>query len=188
MLKERQTSEEKENRLTVWKEVKGYEGLYLISDKGEILSLPRIVKSRNRSGEFWRRTKTKFLKAHLRGSNCLYPAVTLTKDGVSKAHSIHRLMATAFIPNPNNLPEVNHKDENTLNYSLDNLEWCDRQYNIEYSKSKRVEQWMDSIKIAEYKSITYASQITGISRNTINNALKGWAKTAGGFVWKYCED
>lgn len=169
-----------------WKDVVGYEGLYLISDEGEVVSLPRDIESRNASGEMIVHLKGKRIKPHLRGKNGLYyPAVTLSRDGESIAYSLHRLVAMAFIPNPDNLPEVNHKDENTMNCCVDNLEWCDHQYNIDYSKSKRVEQYLDGEKIAEYKSIAFAAGITGIPRTAINNALKGWSKTAGGFEWRY---
>lgn len=104
----------------------------------------------------------------------------------SKYHAVHRLVATAFLDNPDNLPEVNHIDENPLNNHVSNLEWCDRQYNIEYSKNKPVAQYdMDGVKIAEYKSIKYAAYITGISHTSIGNVLNGWSMTAGGYVWKY---
>lgn len=101
--------------------------------------------------------------------------------------SVHRLVAEAFIPNPDNLPEVNHKDENGLNNSVDNLEWCSHQYNIEYSKNKAVVQYYDGERIAEYKSIKVASQQTGINRKSISNVLNGWSKTAGGYEWDYKE-
>lgn len=172
-----------------WKEVKGYEGMYLVSDDGEVISLPRDVHTSNSSGEIIVHRKAKRLKPHLRGrGDNLYPSVSLTKDNETKCYSIHRLVAIAFIPNPNNLPEVNHKDENPLNNRVENLEWCDRQYNIEYSKAKSIEQYLNGEKIAEYKSIAYAQQITGISRTAINNALKGWSCTAGGYEWKYGKD
>jgi hypothetical protein len=73
-----------------------------------------------------------------------------------------------------------------LNCCVDNLEWCDHQYNIDYSKSKRVEQYAGDEKVAEYKSISTASEMTGISRTSINNVLCGWSRTAGGYGWKYC--
>lgn len=172
--------------MALWKDVAGYEGLYLVSDEGEVVSLPR--KIHNACGEVIAVRKARKIKPHLRGRNNLYyPAVTLTKDGESKAYSIHRLVAIAFIPNPDNLPEVNHKDENPLNCRVDNLEWCTRQYNIDYSKALKVAQFFDGEKIAEYKSISYASLITGISRTAINNALTGWSKTAGGCEWQYCD-
>ena len=171
-----------------WKSVDGYEGLYLINDKGIVLSLPRIVKTRNRKGNITVKRKAKVLKPHLRGRDgLLYPAVTLTKDGKSKTYSLHRLVALAFIPNPYNLSEVNHVDENPLNCSADNLEWCDHQYNIEYSKNKPIAQYFDGVKIAEYKSATYASKLTGIKRTAICNVLNGWSYSAGGYVWKYCD-
>lgn len=182
----RSSEEQEERRLIAWKDVVGYEGLYLVSNQGDVLSLPRSVETRNRSGPITQHRRAKMLKPHLRGrKKLMYPAVHLSKDGKSTVFSLHRLVAKAFIPNPDNLPEVNHKDENSMNCNVENLEWCDRQYNIDYSKSKRVEQYLNGEKIAEYKSIAYASKITGISRRNINNALGKWSKTAGGFEWKY---
>lgn len=157
--------------------------MYLISDEGEIISLPRIVKN----GQKQYQTKEKTLKQGKRGRDGLkYAFVILNKNGVSKHYSVHRLVAEAFLDNPNNYPEVNHKDENSLNNNVSNLEWCDRQYNIEYSKNKVVQQFtVYGELIAEYKSISYASAITGISRTAINNVLKEWSYTAGGYIWKY---
>lgn len=172
--------------MALWKEVDGYEGLYLVSDEGEVISLPREIHTKNKTGEIVVHRKAKKLKPHLRGRNGLmYVAVTLSKDGESVAHSVHRLVAKAFIPNPDDLPEVNHIDEDTMNNCVENLEWCTRQYNIEYSKAKKIGQYIDGEKVAEYKSISYASRMTGISRTSINNVLTGWSNTAGGYEWKY---
>lgn len=175
--------------MALWRDIAGYEGLYRISDEGEVVSLPREVMVDCGNGMFKTMHRSeKKLTPHLRGKNGLfYPAITLSKDGESKAFSIHRLVALTFIPNPKNLPEVNHKDENPLNCRADNLEWCTRQYNAEYSKAKKVAQYFDGEKIAEYKSIVVASDITGIGRTSINNVLCGWTRTAGGFEWKYCD-
>lgn len=172
--------------MALWKYVDGYEGLYIVSDEGEVLSLPREVCARNGSGEIIVHRKARNITPHLRGRDGLmYLAVTLTKDGKSVSYSVHRLVAKAFIPNPDNLPEVNHKDRDTTNNCVDNLEWCTHQYNIEYSKNKRGGQYVDGEKVAEYKSITYASRMTGISRTSINNVLAGWSNPAGGYEWKY---
>jgi hypothetical protein len=169
-----------------WKSINGYEDLYLINPKGTVISLSRDISTKNKYGEMIVHKKSKILKPHLRGrKNLKYLAMTLTKDGKSKTYSLHRLVAMAFLPNPMNVPEVNHKDKNTLNCNVENLEWCDHQYNIEYSKNKAIEQYYEGEKIAEYKSIAYASKTTGISRTSINNALKGWSMSAGGYVWKY---
>jgi hypothetical protein len=169
-----------------WHPVENYEGLYEVSEDGEVKSLSRIVSNGKRAAT----RKEKLLKQGNRGrGNLLYKFVVLT-DGKGKKEnkSVHRLVAEAFIPNPDNLEEVNHKDRNTFNNNVENLEWCTRQYNIEYSKNRRVAQYFDGEKIAEYKSISYASQLTGINRKAINNALSGWSNTAGGYEWKYIID
>lgn len=171
--------------MALWKEVKGYETLYLVSDDGKVLSLPRIVTG-NR-GVYVR--EHCILKPGLRGKNgLLYQFVCLLKDGQVERKSVHRLVAEAFVNNPN--PEifnvVNHIDHNTQNNCAENLEWCDQQYNNEHGHNKAVQQFsLDGEKIAEYKSITYASEITGINRRSINNVLSGFAQTAGGYVWGY---
>lgn len=169
-----------------WSEIAGYEGLYLISDKGEVIALPKSFEGANEHGKMIIHRKQKRLKTCLRGKEGqMYEAVTLTKDKVSKRYSIHRLVAEAFIPNPENYPEVNHKDENPLNNSVENLEWCTHQYNMEYSKNKRIRQLKDGIVVAVHESIKKASQKTGIGRTSINNNLCGWSKSAGGFQWEY---
>lgn len=170
----------------VVKDAPGYEGLYLVSDDGNVFSLPKTVH-----GAWEQRRKGRKLKPGRRGrkGQPQYEFVRLTnRDGISRCEAVHRLVAMAFIENPNNYPEVNHKDENSLNNRVDNLEWCSRQYNIEYSKAKVIEQYTtDGDKIAEYKSIRYAGDLTGISRTAINNCLKGWSMTAGGYIWRYKE-
>lgn len=175
--------------MAVWKDVPGYEGLYLVSDEGQVMSVDQDVLGKNASGEMIIHRHGKQIKPHERGKDGLmYLAVCLSNGGISKSYSVHRLVAEAFIPNPDNLPEINHKDENTKNNCVENLEWCTRQYNIDYSKSKHVAQYLDGVKIAEYKSIAYAAEIIGISRKSINNVLCGWSKSAGGFNWKYEEE
>lgn len=169
--------------MTRWRDVKGYEGLYLISDKGDVYSLPRLVS--NKRGKYVRTGQ--LLKPGLRGrDNLLYKFVVLS-DGMSvKQLSVHRLVADAFVDNPCGYDMVNHIDRNTLNNYADNLEWCTQQYNNEYSHNKRVQQFDKSGKlIAEYENTVAASGVTGILRTAINNALNMRAKTAGGFVWKY---
>lgn len=163
--------------------VRGYEGLYLVTDEGDILACEKVVNNGRGLGK----RKAKKLKPGKRAGN--YQFVVLTKDGVSKHCAVHRLVAEAFLDNPDNLPEVNHKDEDPSNNRVENLEWCTRQYNIEYSKGREVIQ-IDSYgkTIAMYRSVKYASKVTGISRAAISNALCGWSETAGGFYWEYVEE
>ena len=167
-----------------WREVKGYEGLYLVTDTGKVFSTSKNVT--NGRGEYIRNGR--FLSPSLRGKDgIMYQFVKLSKNGQTKSHSVHRIVAEAFIENPNGFNVINHKDRNTLNNNCDNLEWCNQQYNNEYSHNKRISQFLDGEKIAEYKSISYASKMTQISRTAINNVLTGWSKTAGGYEWKYTE-
>lgn len=157
-----------------WLNIAGYDGLYQISDEGDVKSF----HARDENG--------RILKPGRRGRGKTKYAFVVLTDGQTQRHvSIHRLVAKAFLDNPSELPEVNHKDQNTMNNRVENLEWCDRQYNIEYSKGKRIGQYVGDEKIAEYKSTVYASKMTGIGRSAITNALAGLSHSAGGYVWKY---
>ena len=106
------------NRYIEWRAIEGYEGLYEISNIGEI---------RNAKGEI---KKSQFKK----GVNTHYKEVSLWKDGKNKRFLVHRLVAKAFIPNPNNFAIINHKDENGTNNCVENLEWCNHSYNTRYNK------------------------------------------------------
>lgn len=106
----------------IWRDVVGFEGIFIVSNYGNVKSLPRI-SSRGKWGKYTVKGKT--LKHVYRNS---YPSVFL----LDKYYNVHRLVAQAFIPNPNGYKEVNHKDENPANCRLDNLEWCDHKYNINY--------------------------------------------------------
>lgn len=102
----------------VWKDIKGYEGLYQVSNLGNVKSL--------------KFNKEKIL-IPLFDKNYLF--IQLWKNGKYKRYKVHRLVAEAFIPNTNEYSCVNHKDENKQNNCVDNLEWCTNQYNIEYSQA-----------------------------------------------------
>jgi len=108
----------------IWKEVEGYEGYYEVSNLGNVRSYS------NRAGGV-----TKYPKIlKIDKANTGYGCVALTRNRKVKRTPVHRLVAKAFIPNPNNYPCVNHKDENRLNNHVDNLEWCTHLYNVRYSK------------------------------------------------------
>ena len=110
----------------IWKDIKGFEGKYQVSNLGNVKSLPKYTYSKG----YPQLRKEKILKPAKTGKHRNYLAVGLN-DG--KHYKVHRLVADAFIPNPNNYPQVNHKDENPLNNCVDNLEWCTNQYNTKYS-------------------------------------------------------
>ena len=108
-------------REEVWKDVIGYEGLYQVSDQARV-----------------RNNKGKILKQSVKVGKCVYyKYVKLYKDGQYRQGYVHRMMAECFIPNPDNLPIINHKDEDGTNNRLDNLEWCTVEYNSNYGNAKR---------------------------------------------------
>lgn len=108
------------NKEEVWKDIKGYEGKYQASNLWRIRSL-----------NYARRKQIRVLKPGIEKTRG-YLSVTLLNKGKQKTKPVHRLVALTFIPNPNNLPQVNHKDENKLNNCVDNLEWCNAKYNCNY--------------------------------------------------------
>ena len=110
----------------IWKDIKGYEGLYQVSNMGRVKSFN--YKNTGKEG-ILNGSKNK------RG----YKIVHLCKNGKANHYLVHRLVAIVFIPNPNNYPEVNHIDENKTNNYVDNLEWCDGKYNLNYgTRNKRI--------------------------------------------------
>ena len=108
----------------IWKDIKDYEGSYQVSNLGRVRSLTRKVKTFNG----FRTTKGKLLK--LLKTNRNYFRVDLKRNQKDKYISIHRLVAEAFLPNPNNYPVINHIDGDTSNNRVDNLEWCTQSHNV----------------------------------------------------------
>ena len=158
------------------RDIKNYEGLYAVTSCGKV----------------WSYKYKKFLKPKCEKNG--YMRIMLCKDGQRKMHSLHRIVAEAYIPNPNNLPQVNHKDENKANNCLQNLEWCDAKYNHNYgtineriSNSLKIpilQYDLDGNFIREWPS---ASDVGKEVKSFICRCLKGKNKTAYGYIWKYKE-
>lgn len=180
-----------------WRDIKGYEDLYQVSNLGRVRSLDRYeffsLGKRFRKGIIIKSSEDK------NG----YNRVSLTKDGKQKFFFVHRLVAEAFIPNPNNLPFINHKDEVKYNNCVDNLEWCTHEYNMNYGNrlqkcsksltnrrdlSKSVLQFtLDGTFVAEYPSTMEAERMLGVNHSSISACCRGkkYLKTVGGYKWRY---
>ena len=149
------------------KDIKGYEGKYAVTSCGKV----------------WRYISEKFLSPRI--TKCGYCEVQLCNNGRSKQFRIHRLVAETYIDNPENKPEVNHKDENKLNNCINNLEWSTPKENVNYgTRSQRVSQKKSkSIYCKElnqtFSSMTEAQKQTGVNRGLISRCCNGKLKRAG---------
>ena len=167
----------------IWKTIKDYPN-YQISNLGRVKSLGNN-KTR----------KEKILKSYK--NNKGYLKVDLYKEGVIKKYYIHRLVASAFLDNPNNLPQVNHKDEDKTNNCVDNLEFCTSQYNINYgtrtkkqikSKSKTILQFTKQDEfVKKWDNLIQIKKELGFDCSSIIKCCKGKLKTCGSFIWRYEE-
>lgn len=188
----------------VWKDIEGYEGLYQISNLGRVKSLKRKVKGNKNQGE--RFQYERIMKQTICSTG--YYSVTLKKDTI-KTYKVHRLIAQAFIPNPNNYLIINHKDGNKLNNDIYNLEWCTYSHNVkeaykmglcekqrENSRkrfkecNKKINKYTkDGQYICTYNKMTDALFDLGINEkngvSNISNCCKGIRKSAFGYKWSY---
>lgn len=172
-----------------YRDIEGYEGHYMVDTKGNVFSLKR-----------------KKIMTPCKSNNG-YMQVHLSIDGVMKSHKIHRLVAKTFIPNPYNLPQVNHKDEDKTNNCVENLEWCTQSYNMNYNdgqkrrassrdyeeiskkrsevQSKEVTQYDFDGRIVAIWRNAYVAEEHGYNRTMINQCCLGNKKSHKGYVWKY---
>lgn len=202
----------------LFRDIEGYEGLYQISNLGNVRSFKAVSKGGN--------LKPVYRKGYL--------TVTLRKNGVSKIHSIHRLIATAFIPNPDNLPVINHIDGNRGNNDISNLEWCTQLENMRHAfktglikhkpltdeqklkvstttkeamsrpeikeKMRQLAKGKVGVKSARHKevinldtgetfiSVREASKFYRIHESNLASCCRGERSIAGGYHWKYIKE
>ena len=182
-----------------WKDIKGYEGFYQVSNLGRVRSLERDIYCSNGAVHH---LKEKILAPFLDKDG--YQTVSLYLNGKDKTIFVHRLVAEAFIPNPENKSQINHKNEVKNNNVVENLEWCTASYNINYgTRTERSVQNRRSYKLGnhprakvvfcvelnkKFDCITSAQEELGIDQSAIVKVCKGRQKTAGGFHWKYAND
>lgn len=167
----------------IWKPIKGYEGIYEISNLGRIKSLKR---NNNRC------LIDKIMKQYIGKQG--YLQVRLCKNGKSKLHKVHILIANAFIDNPNNLPIINHIDGNKTNNTISNLEWCSYSHNIKHAydiglrkKKPIIQKDLNNVTVKKWNCIAEASEKTGILHSSIWKCCNKKNHTAGGYKWKYIE-
>lgn len=168
----------------LWKPVAGYEDLYEVSNHGRVRrKVWKILKSKTEKGGYQR--------------------INLCKNGIQKPFLIHRLVAEAFVPNPNNHTIVNHIDERPQNNRADNLEWCTEKHNsnwgtrnqrISVHSANRSAVIATDIKTGEkhfYRSISEAGKaVTGksVGGSSISEAAKGIRRSAYGKYWSYAKE
>ena len=170
----------------VWKAIPGYEGIYEASNFGRIKSVERVVEGR------WGPT---VIREHLLKPNNVHDGYQQVKFCVGNERSqqlVHRLIASAFLPNPDNLPQVNHKDGNPENNNVENLEWCTAAENSQH-RSRVLKKWvghpkkpvkcLDTGKV--YESSHHASRDLGIGQGGIFNVCRGGQATAGGMRFEF---
>ena len=169
----------------IWKPIKGYEGLYEVSSLGRVKSLQRIDNNNHSLKE----------KIMIQHNKYGYQTICLSKHGKHQYFRVHRLVAQAFIPNPNNYTIVNHIDENKQNNCVDNLEWCTQKYNVNHGTSiekikqhhsKPVYQYtMDGNLIHKWDSCMDIHRKLGYSQGNISACARGERNSCGGYIWKY---
>lgn len=171
----------------IWKQVPGILGVE-VDPHGNVRSLDRDVPHGNHT-QF---VKGRILKPHDNGTG--YLQVGFYKDGKQVRRYVHRLVAQTFIKNPNNWPEVNHKDNDRTNNCVDNLEWCSKCYNRQYREKYGMSQTeaaghpvfainLKTLKVYHFSSQSEASRTLGVYLGNISKVLKGEYRQTGGYLF-----
>lgn len=168
----------------IWKDVKGYEGIYQVSNMGRVKSLARSGNNRT--------LKDRIMRQYVGKTG--YMQVRLSKENKTRLLKVHRIVAEAFIDNPWQKPQVNHIDGNKTNNLVDNLEWNTSSENIKHAYDCRLRKVkpviqvnLDGRVLKEWRCIADASKTLKINDAHIWKCCNGTRKSAGGYKWKYLE-
>ena len=181
----------------IWENIYLKDYQYQISNLGRVKSLPRYVS--NHTGKLLVKEKILKLGTNHKG----YKVAYISHNGIQKTIPVHRLVALAFIPNNENLPQINHKDGNKENNHVNNLEWCDNSYNQLHAyknglnhhseKSGREKKAVNKIDIKtkeileKYPSIADAARKNKLNAGNIRQVIIGNRHKCGGYYWKECD-
>lgn len=173
----------------VWADVKGYEGSYQVSNASNVRSVTRTIVY-NDGRQYIYPSKIMTQLKTVKG----YYTVNLTLHNKTKRCYVHRLVAEAFIPNPENKPQVNHKDTNKSNNDISNLEWCTNEENIRHAYNNNLipnrrpvlQYDLEGHFIRRWNSITEVKKELNI--NHISDVCNGKRNKCGGYVWRYVDE
>ena len=173
----------------IWKTVPNFSN-YQVSNFGNVKSLKKEVKTK---GGSYRTLKEKNIKCSTRKNGYLY--VNLYNEAICKKYNVHRLVAMLFLPNPDNLPQVNHIDGNKTNNNSNNLEWCSQSHNMKEAYRLGLETKSNVSPVNQYDlngnfvkswgSIKEAQKQYGLIN--ISECCRNKRKTAGGYIWRYAD-
>lgn len=191
--------------MEIFKDIEGFEGYYQISNLGRIKALRRKVKSPIRHNKYvYKKERIRYATKNSLG----YYNLKLYKKGIKRGFPLHRLLAIAFIPNPENKPFINHIDGNPSNNKIENLEWCTQSENIQhaYNIGRKKASWFfylrqkgkdspvskpiiqlskEGVEIKRWDCINDVQKQLGFNRPNICKVLKNKLNTAYGYKWKY---
>jgi hypothetical protein len=172
--------------MEIWKDIQGYEGLYQVSNLGNIKGLNKEVYNYlAKDNKMILKERNLKIFVHYSGYTYCY----LFKNNIKSKKYMHRLVGETFLLDRNNYKELNHKDEIKSNNCENNLEWCDRSYNVAYSQGRSVNQYtLQGELIKNWSFIQKVERELNISHSTIIGCCKNRLKTAGGYIWRYAND
>lgn len=181
----------------VWKPIKGYEGIYEVSSYGRVRSLARSISLRNQHGEYARVEKGRIMAQKLQNTDRLQVSLRKVVNGkrLRKTFYVHRLVAQAFIPNPDGLETVNHKNEDHHDNRVENLEWMTKADNNKYGthcercgKSQRMSVEMltdDGEHVAYFESMSEAAEKSGCPLSSIHRCCYGRQESTNGYQFRF---